>query len=109
MYRKPPSLLASLFCSAFLSVASAWGQAASAPDLTKDPTLYVVGYAHLDTQYRWEVPRTISEFLLKTMCVNFDYFEKYPHYIFNWTGANRYRLMKQYFPADYAKVAKDRS
>jgi len=75
-----------------------------APDITKDPTLYVVPYAHLDTQWRWEFPQTISEYLLKTMRVNFDYFDKYPHYVFNWTGANRYRLMKEYFPADYARM-----
>ena len=24
------------------------------PDLSKQPTLYVVGYAHLDTEWRWE-------------------------------------------------------
>jgi alpha-mannosidase len=74
------------------------------PDLTKQPTLYVVGYAHLDTEWRWEYPQVISEFLPKTMHVNFDFFEKYPHYIFNFSGANRYRMMKEYFPADYAKV-----
>ena len=73
------------------------------PDLTK-PTLYVVGYAHLDTQWRWEYPQVISEFLPKTMHANFDLFEKYPHYIFNFSGANRYRMMKEYFPADYEKV-----
>jgi len=27
-------------------------------DITKEPTLYVVGYAHLDTQWRWEFPQT---------------------------------------------------
>ncbi len=75
-----------------------------APDITREPTLYVVPYAHLDTQWRWEFPQSISEYLLKTMRVNFDYIEKYPHYVFNWTGANRYRLMKEYFPADYEKV-----
>jgi alpha-mannosidase len=78
--------------------------AAEAPDLAKQPTLYVVGYAHLDTQWRWEYPRTIGEFLPKTMHDNFVLFEKYPHYIFNFSGANRYRMMKEYFPADYAKV-----
>jgi len=26
-------------------------------DLTKEPTLYVVGYAHLDTQWRWDYPK----------------------------------------------------
>jgi len=73
------------------------------PDLTK-PTLYVVGYAHLDTEWRWEYPQVISEFLPKTMHANFDLFEKYPHYIFNFSGANRYRMMKEYFPADYEKL-----
>jgi hypothetical protein len=34
-----------------------------APDITKVPTLYVVPYAHLDTQWRWEMPQTISEYL----------------------------------------------
>ena len=80
------------------------GQTMKAPDIRKTPTLYVVPYAHLDTQWRWEFPQTISEYLLKTMRVNFDYFDKYPHYVFNWTGANRYRLMKEYYPADYARL-----
>lgn len=87
-------------------LAPAFGQTMKAPDITKTPTLYVVPYAHLDTQWRWEFPQTISEYLLKTMRVNFDYFDKYPHYVFNWTGANRYRLMKEYFPSDYARMQK---
>ena len=77
-----------------------------AGDITKTPTLYVVDYAHLDTQWRWEMPQTISEYLLKTLRVNFDYIDKYPHYVFNWTGSNRYRLMKEYFPDDYARMTK---
>src|SRR3954453_22540976 len=79
-------------------------QPASLRDLSKDPTLYVVGYAHLDTQWRWEYPQTINEFLPRTMHDNFALFEKYPHYIFNFSGANRYRMMREYYPADYAKL-----
>src|SRR6201990_228295 len=79
-------------------------QTMKAPDITKPPTLYVGSYAHLDTQWRWEYPQVISEYLLKTMRVNFDYIDKYPHYVFNWTGSNRYRLMQEYFPADYARM-----
>jgi alpha-mannosidase len=75
-----------------------------APDVTKTPTLYVIPYAHLDTQWRWSFPQTISEYLLKTMRVNFDYMDKYPHYVFNWSGSNRYRLMKEYYPSDYARL-----
>jgi alpha-mannosidase len=85
---------------------TALAQVADAPDLTR-PTLYVVPYAHLDTQWHWEFPQTISEYLLKTFRLNFYYFGKYPHYIFNWTGANRYRLMKEYFPADYARMRRE--
>jgi alpha-mannosidase len=73
-------------------------------DLAKQPTLYVVGYAHLDTQWRWEYPQTIGEFLSKTLRNNFALFDKYPHYIFNFTGANRYRLMKEYYPDGFAKL-----
>src|SRR5712692_4154222 len=75
-----------------------------APNLAKEPTLYVVAYAHLDTQWRWEYPQVISEYLPKTMRNNFALFEKYPHYIFNFTGANRYRLMKEYYPSDFARL-----
>jgi alpha-mannosidase len=67
-------------------------------------TLYLVGYSHLDTEWRWTYPTVIAHYILNTMRDNFERFEKYPHYIFNWTGANRYRLMKEYYPADYARV-----
>lgn len=76
----------------------------ASPDLSRQPTLYVVGYAHLDTQWRWEYPQVIQEFLPRTLRDNFALFEKYPHYIFNFSGANRYRMMKEYFPADFAKL-----
>jgi alpha-mannosidase len=92
------------FLIAYPLMPSLDGQTMKAPDITKDPTLFVMPYAHLDTQWRWEMPQTISEYLLKTMRVNFDYIDKYPHYVFNWTGSNRYRLMKEYFPDDYARL-----
>jgi len=98
------SVLTSLVCLVLLDAASA--QAAEKPDLRKQPTLYVVGYAHLDTEWRWEYPQVINEYIRKTMEDNFTLFEKYPHYVFNFSGANRYRFMKEYFPADFEKVKK---
>src|SRR5687767_6399005 len=74
------------------------------PNLATEPTLYVVGYAHLDTEWRWEYPQTINEYLPKTMRNNFAFFEKYPNYIFNFTGANRYRLIKEYYPSDFERL-----
>ena len=60
---------------------------ATGVDLATQPTLYVVGYAHLDTEWRWEFPQVIDEYLSKTLRSNFMLFQKYPHYIFNFTGA----------------------
>ena len=94
----------SLTCLTLLCRASA--QTAEKPDLNEQPTLYVVGYAHLDTEWRWEYPQVINEYIRKTMEDNFALFEKYPHYVFNFSGANRYRFMKEYFPSDFAKVKK---
>lgn len=70
----------------------------------EQPTLYLVGYAHLDTQWRWEYPQTINEYLRDTLDDNFALFEKYPHYVFNFSGANRYRMMQQYYPEDFEKL-----
>jgi alpha-mannosidase len=70
----------------------------------QQPTLYLVGYAHLDTQWRWEYPQTIGEYLRNTLHDNFALFDKYPHYVFNFSGANRYRMMKAYYPQDFEKL-----
>jgi alpha-mannosidase len=101
-------------CPRFLRISLAFfallcgthAQTTNPPDLTKQPTLYVVGYAHLDTEWRWEYPQVINEYLRKTMTDNFTLFDKYPHYVFNFSGANRYRFMKEYYPADFAKLKK---
>ncbi|MDR3700164.1 MAG: glycoside hydrolase family 38 C-terminal domain-containing protein [Candidatus Sulfopaludibacter sp.] len=95
-----------LLCLALLGVAAAQTTKPETPDLTKQPTVYVVGYAHLDTQWRWEYPTTIGTYIRNTMRDNFALFEKYPHYVFNFSGANRYRMMKEYYPADYERVKK---
>ena len=102
---RPTALKVLRFSTLIIAFACASkAQVGSAPDLTKQPTLYVVGYAHLDTEWRWEYPQVINEYLRKTMADNFTLFEKYPHYIFNFSGANRYRLMKEYYPADFARL-----
>lgn len=75
----------------------------AAVDLTK-PTLYVVGYAHLDTQWRWTYLDTIREYIPATMTRNYRLFDKYPNYVFNFSGSRRYEMMEEYYPEDYAKL-----
>jgi alpha-mannosidase len=85
-----------------------WGRNSYAQkyDLSKVPVLYSVGYAHLDTEWRWDYQTTINEYIWNTMADNFRLFEKYPDYIFNFSGAIRYMLMKEYYPDEFEKVKK---
>ena len=89
--------------AACLAIAGAV-RAQNRPDLTQQKTLYVVGYAHLDTEWRWEYPQVINEYLKDTLLKNFDLIDRYPHYVFNFTGANRYRFFKEYYPAEFEKL-----
>ncbi len=100
-------LVPALIFSVFATTVQTKAQSTDKPDLAKQPTLYAVGYAHLDTEWRWEYPQVIDEYLRRTMEDNFSLIDKYPHYIFNFSGANRYRLMKEYFPADFARLKRD--
>ncbi|MDE3066339.1 MAG: alpha-mannosidase [Verrucomicrobiota bacterium] len=76
------------------------------PDLSR-PTLYEIGYSHLDTEWRWTYPQVIGEFIPNTVRDNLPLFQKYPHYVFNWTGAGRYQLLKEYFPDLFEKVREE--
>lgn len=73
-------------------------------NIEKDRVLYTVGYAHLDTEWNWDYPTTINEYIYNTMVENFRLFEKYPDYVFNFTGSRRYNMMKEYYPELYKKV-----
>src|SRR5665648_473906 len=74
-------------------------------DISKDKVLYTIGYAHLNTEWNWEYPKTINEHIKNTMEDNFRLLEKYPDYVFNFTGSRRYNMMKEYYPDSYKKVA----
>ena len=72
-------------------------------DLTQ-PTLFAVPYTHLDDFWRWSYPQTIRDFLKNTLDDNFEAFEEYPNYVFNWSGASRYQMMKEYYPEKYKEL-----
>lgn len=73
-------------------------------NLATDRILYSVGYSHLDTEWNWDYPTSINEYIKNVMTENFYLFEKYPNYRFNFTGSRRYHMMKEYYPDLYAKV-----
>ncbi len=74
-------------------------------DLSKEKVLYLVGYAHMDTEWQWDYPTTINPNIRNTMVENFSLFEKYPDYVFNFTGSRRYKMMEEYYPDLFPKVA----
>jgi alpha-mannosidase len=103
--KSSPFILLGLLASALPLNADTYRKLPEKPvDFVHDKNLYVVGYAHLDTQWRWTYVDTIRDNLRNTMEQNFPLFDKYPNYIFNFTGSRRYELMKEYYPEDYAKV-----
>ncbi len=73
----------------------------SEPD---NKALYCVGYAHLDTQWRWDFVKTIDEYIRATLDDNFARFEQYPDYVFSFTGSVRYEMMKEYYPKRYERL-----
>ena len=81
------------------------GETPVVPPLTPaDARLYVVGTAHLDTQWRWTIRETIDEYIPATLRDNFALFDKYPGYVFSFEGAFRYMLMKEYYPSEYERL-----
>ena len=74
-------------------------------DLSNEKVLYVVGTAHLDTQWRWTIQDTIESHIKKTLDNNFSLFEQYPDYVFSFEGAFRYMLMKEYYPSRYETMS----
>lgn len=78
---------------------------ASALDPSRDKILYVVGDAHLDTEWNWTIQDTINSYIPATLHTNFAFFARYPHYTFSFEGAFRYALAKEYYPADFATLS----
>ncbi len=73
-------------------------------DLLNRPTLYVVAYSHLDTEWRWDYVQTIKHYVKDTLDQNFAMLDKYPGYVFNFSGSRRYQFMKEYYPDQYVKL-----
>lgn len=96
--------IASGFCPLKAAAQPRFDPPGSVRDLSKGNTMFVVPYAHLDTQWRWAYPQVIREFIANTLHKNFDLFEKFPSYVFNFSGSRRYEMMKEYYPADYEKL-----
>ena len=95
--------VATLVCIALFSAQMAQG-AEPAMDFTKEKVLYVVPYAHLDTQWRWTYVTTIDQFIKNTINDNLARFDKYPKTTFTFTGSSRYAMMQEYYPEGYGRV-----
>lgn len=93
-----------LLLSAIFSLNVIAQESSKTYEIGKDRLLYTIGYAHLDTEWNWDYPTTINEYILNTMVENFSLFEKYPEYVFNFTGSRRYNMMKEYYPGLFKRV-----
>jgi alpha-mannosidase len=72
---------------------------------SKDPRRVIFfPISHLDTQWRWTVRDTISNFLPATLAQHRDRFARFPSYCVNFDGAFRYALIEEYDPAGFAEL-----
>ena len=71
---------------------------------TPQAKAYLVSNAHLDSQWNWDVQKTISEYVPKTLFRNLMLIDKYPDYVFNFEGGVKYAWMKEYHPEAYARL-----
>ena len=96
-----------ILLAACVALACSFARAEGPPPVTPPsprPTLHVVATAHLDTQWLWTIQDTINECVPATLRDNFALFKRYPDYVFNFEGSFRYRLAKEYYPKDYARL-----
>ena len=68
--------------------------------------IYCVSNAHLDTQWNWTIQDTIRDCVKNTMDVNFENIDNTRHYVMNFEGAFRYKLMREYYPEKYEMLKK---
>ena len=73
---------------------------------SEKPALYIIGTAHLDSQWNWTVQDTIRQYLAPTFLDNFKLFERFPHYVFNYEGAIHYMWFKEYHPQAWPALQK---
>jgi len=91
-------------CGILLSIAPGTSLHASAKSPAQKKA-YLVATSHLDTQWRWTIQTTIRDYIPNTLRGNFALLERYPEYVFNFEGAFRYMLAKEYYPQEYARMA----
>ena len=70
------------------------------------PKAYIVSNAHFDSQWNWDVQKSIEEYIPKTLDQNLFLLGKYPNYVFNFEGGIKYYWMKEYYPHQYELIKK---
>ena len=69
--------------------------------MEKEKRIYTIATAHLDTVWNWDFEHVLNVCLPNTLHDNFRLFSQYPDYRFNFEGAYRYELFREYYPEEY--------
>jgi alpha-mannosidase len=67
------------------------------------PVMYAVGHAHIDTAWLWPLQETQRK-CARTFATQLALLEKYPAYRFLCSQPHQYRMVKQRYPALYARI-----
>ena len=69
-----------------------------------EKTFFLISNTHLDTQWNWDVKKTISDYVKNTLNDNMALMEKYPGFRLNYEGAIKYMWMKEYYPQEFEQM-----
>lgn len=65
--------------------------------MVKEYTAHMVAHAHIDMNWMWGYPETVSA-TLDTMRTMLDFMDKYPEFTFSQSQASVYEIVKEYDP-----------
>ena len=98
------SFTAAALAACCLPLQSAAAEGSGGPAKNVARVANYIATAHLDTQWRWTIQSTIAGMIPQTLHKNFHLIDKYPGYNFNFEGAFRYMLIKEYYPGEYERL-----
>lgn len=71
--------------------------------VAKSYKIYLIGYSHIDTAWKWRWRETV-EVMKDTTNIVLNFMEEYPEFIFAQSAAQHYLWMEEYYPEIFQKI-----
>jgi alpha-mannosidase len=72
-------------------------------EVAKSYKIYLIGYSHIDTAWKWPWRETV-EVMKDTSNIVLNFMNEYPDFIFTQSAAQHYLWMEEYYPEVFQKI-----